>query len=231
MSAHRIMTILLVSLIAMALTSASVLGETTQSQLKNPNTKDLGFSKNFFFTAMQSELTYNNLLLGSSIQLDNDVRYYPFSEQIDGWACNFDNGMGYVGVAGPEEAVTKAFYVVRIYTENDTILLNNAAALIAFEKILFPNEPENTQAGEFLHNEESQQSEPILVGDKFIQTSYEFKGNHYLFSVFVYGQPKQDAPLPWWTILGIIGTTISLSTFAWKMVGYFKKRSANKLVR
>ena len=195
--------------------------------------QSLGFSKNYFFYTMTSEVDHYNNKANANAHLESQEAYCPLPDHTDGWQWSFSNGVSFVAVGGPEDSVKEAFFITSLSgTGNDAQTTEIAVGILAFNAVIWGQDTDLSNAATSWITQQlgaNSAGAQTQIGDKILLTLVdELSNGESYFAIEVVGQEVQPAPLPWWTILGIITGLIALCTFLYKAITYLRKRKSTK---
>lgn len=218
-----IAAVLIVLLTVVLVPQTGVLAQTPQIQHQS-----LGFSKQYFIYQMGEELDHYNNLKGSQASLENESSYYPLADRRDGWEWEFSSGVAVVAVGGPENNLEEALFVGALPNGcNNSQIREVAVGIFAFEDVIWGQGSDlSTAANDWIYQQlasDAPQSD-TQIGDKLVTWLYLYENGYSCFGIRVFGQEVAPAPLPWWTILGILTGVIGLSTAGWKAASYIGKK-------
>lgn len=197
-------------------------------QIKAADTQNqsLGFSKQFFFYEMEEKIDFFNGLMNTDIYLEKEETYYPLPDRRDGWQWKLPNGIAIVAVGGQENDLEEALFIGKT-PGNDTLAREMTTGICAFEWVIWTETEQRQNANDWvaqqLHSHAPETEKKI--GNRVVRWVYTTQDGYPAFGIRVFGEPKIQPGLPWWTVLGIISGTIGLSTAGYKLINYFHQKS------
>ncbi len=183
--------------------------------------QSLNFTKAYFFYSLNESLASYNNLYGTNLYLEQSEAYLLLPNNKDGWWWNISSGIASVAVGGRDSNIEEAYYLT---TPSNMAASTHETktARFAFEAVLFTDDDQRILADDWIDQQLNSAAieNKTVIGDRTMWFLRSQDANPYAY-LRVLGAPEQPAPvapLPWWTILGIISGIIGVSTFVYRQL-------------